>query len=41
MTEETKTETENENWNGDVTSHMVARWYRPPEIILAQPVYDT
>lgn len=26
---------------GNVTTHMVARWYRPPEIILCEKVYDT
>jgi len=27
--------------NGDVSEHMVARWYRPPEIILMCKNYDT
>jgi len=25
---------------GEVSSHMVARWYRPPEIILEMKKYD-
>ena len=27
--------------NGEVSSHMVARWYRPPEIILGNQNYDS
>jgi len=27
--------------DSDMTSHVIARWYRPPEIILNQENYDT
>ena len=30
---------ENKHEEGDVSTHMVARWYRPPEIILSSD-YD-
>ena len=26
---------------GNFTKHMVARWYRPPEIILLEPYHDS
>ena len=26
---------------GEMSQHVVTRWYRPPEIILTEPVYDT
>lgn len=27
--------------DGDISHHMVARWYRPPEIILNSNSYDS
>ena len=27
--------------DGEISRHMVARWYRPPEIILGNYVYDS
>ncbi len=38
--EETKAEQQIEEFNGQATSPMVARWYRPPEIILGENIYD-
>jgi len=39
--EETKSMYEETEASGDLSSHMVARWYRAPEIILGSSIYDS
>ena len=38
MNEEKKLDDQN---TGEASDHMVARWYRPPEIILGDKAYDS
>jgi serine/threonine protein kinase len=38
--EESKQNNQKHNKGGDFSAHMVPRWYRPPEIILGNTVYD-
>mgnify|MGYP004541905467 CR=1 FL=1 len=38
--EKPRKEEENKDEDGEISMHMVARWYRPPEIILNSNSYD-
>ena len=40
MTPMNKIETNVESKKRNLSNHVISRWYRPPEIILIQKVYD-